>query len=352
MNLGIVEGYFGMPWAWPERNMVMRYLARFGYKSFLYAPKADRYLRRDWMELYPKEDICSLREFSVACERHDVEFGVGLSPYELYKSFDGSAKSALRDKISQIEDLGIKELSIFFDDMHGHLPDLADRQIEILDYVANVSFLDRLSFCPSYYSDDVVLDRVFGERPEAYLYSLGRDLSPNIEIIWTGAEVCSRDISTHHIQRVRELLRRKPVLWDNYPVNDGPTKSQYLHLRGFTGRSPEMAVHIDRHLINPALQPHLTLIPALTLVESYNLGDAYCYMEATKKAAVQVLGESLAQKVMSNLTALNDTGRDRLGDRLAELKEIFSEFQQVAADDLLLWLNGYWHMSGADMELA
>ena len=26
--------------------------------------------------------------------------------------------------------------------------------------------------------------------------------------------------------------------------------------------------------------------------------------------------------------------------------------QQVAADDLLLWLNGYWHMSGADMELA
>lgn len=352
MNLGIVEGYFGTPWAWPERSMVMRYLAPFDYKSFLYAPKADRYLRHDWMALYPVDDLGKLRAFSSACEQEQVEFGIGLSPYELYKSFDGKAKSALRDKISQLEDVGINELSIFFDDMHGHLPDLACRQVEIIDYVMTASSVGRISFCPTYYSDDDVLDRVFGARPEAYLESLGRNMSPDVEIIWTGEEVCSREISTRHLKRVGELLKRKPVLWDDYPVNDGPTKSQYLHLRGFTGRNPEIADHIDRHLINPALQPHLTLIPALTLVESYRSGDAYCYMESTRKAATQVLGQELAETVMSNLIALNDTGRDRLGDRVTELKALFGEFHNVAADDLLLWLNGYWHLSGAEMELA
>ena len=40
---------------------------------------------------------------------------------------------------------------------------------------------------------------------------------------------------------IGEAMRRKPFLWDNYPVNDGPRMSQFLHLRAFTGRGAAIA---------------------------------------------------------------------------------------------------------------
>jgi hypothetical protein len=49
----------------------------------------------------------------------------------------------------------------------------------------------------------------------------------------------------------REKIGRHPFLWDNYPVNDGQRMSRHLHIRGFTGRSPEIWRHIAAHGINP-----------------------------------------------------------------------------------------------------
>src|SRR5690606_27579028 len=114
---------------------------------------------------------------------------------------------------------------------------------------------ERMIVCPTYYSDDPILDRVFGRRPEDYVSELGRLVDPRIDIFWTGEEVLSREISVAHVTRVTEQLRRKPFLWDNYPVNDGQRMSQYLHLRGSTGRPAELADHVAAHGVNPALQP-------------------------------------------------------------------------------------------------
>ena len=129
--------------------------------------------------------------------------------------------------------------------------------------------------CPTYYSDDRMLDVLFGERPTSYLEDLGRRLDPRVGVYWTGEEICTREYSPGHLTRVTDALRRKPTLWDNYPVNDGPRMSRFLHLRGFTGRTGEIAPHVAAHAINPALQPHLTLIPAATLAASYREGAAY-----------------------------------------------------------------------------
>ena len=95
--------------------------------------------------------------------------------------------------------------------------------------------------------------------------------------MWTGEEVCAREFSPGHLARVAGQLRRKPFLWDNYPVNDGARMSQHLHLRAFTGRPASIAPHIAGHGINPASQPVLSRIPALTLAESYRAGDFYEY---------------------------------------------------------------------------
>src|SRR6185436_13800930 len=144
------------------------------------------------------------------------------------------------------------------------------------------------------YTDDPNIDRYFGQRPANYLEDLGKLLDPKVEMFWTGEEVCSREFSPGHLWRVAEQIRRKPFLWDNYPVNDGMRMSQHLHLRSFTGRPASIAPHISAHAVNPALQPMLSLIPAASLADSYAMGDKYEYAAAFRRAATALGGDGFA----------------------------------------------------------
>jgi hyaluronoglucosaminidase len=229
-----------------------------------------------------------------------------------------------------------------FDDMRGDVPDLAERQAAIVHFAAERGIAERMLCCPSYYSDDPILDAAFGQRPPFYLEQLGRLLDPAIRILWTGEEVCSREFSPGHLARVAGQLRRKPFLWDNYPVNDGARMSQHLHLRAFTGRPAGLAPHIAGHGINPASQPILSRIPALTLAESYARGEAYEYGAAFDRAARTVLGDALAERVARDLLVLQDRGLDRLGPRRAMLRARYAAFDHPAAREITAWLDGFW----------
>jgi hypothetical protein len=150
-------------------------------------------------------------------------------------------------------------------------------------------------------------------------------VDPAVEIMWTGEEVCSRELPPAHLDRVARQIGRKPFLWDNYPVNDGPRMSQHLHLRGFTGRPASIGRHISAHGINPALQPRLTLLPALTLAMSYRDGEAYSYGAAQDAAAAELYGDALAQRLRADLLTFQDRGLDRIGpNRKAELQDIYA----------------------------
>ena len=219
---------------------------------------------------------------------------MGLSPYELYRDFSGPDKADFVAKVRSLDEIGIDDLAILFDDTRGDVPDLAAREAEIVHTALAHTRASRVLMCPTYYSDDRMLDVVFGERPAGYLDDLGRRLDPRVGVYWTGEEICAREFSPGHLARVAESLGRKPTLWDNYPVNDGPRMSRFLHLRGFTGRPSAIGPHVAAHAINPALQPHLSLIPAATLVASYREGSAYCYMRAFREAARALAGAELA----------------------------------------------------------
>jgi hypothetical protein len=345
MDLGIIEGFYGRPWTWEDRAATATFLAGHGYRFYLYAPKADPYLRRRWQERHPADAARRLGIFAAHCHRIDMRFGVGLSPYEVYQNFDDAARGALAEKLAFLDDIGVRDLAILFDDMRGDIPDLATRQSAIIDWIAARTTADRLIVCPTYYSDDPVLDRVFGRRPDHYVEDLGRLIDPTIEIFWTGEEVVSREISTGHAQRVTEQLQRKPFLWDNYPVNDGQRMSQYLHLRGFTGRPAGLADHLAAHGINPALQPMLTRIPALTLVDSYRLGVAYEYGAALEQAAMAVLGAELGPLVRADVLILQDVGLDRLGDKEALLREHYAGIDHPGAREIIDWLDGGYRIT-------
>ena len=344
-ELGLIEGFFGRPWSWAARAEAVRFLAPHGYRSYLYAPKADSYLRRRWREPYPEPGLAELAALRETCRAAGVRFGIGLSPFELHLHPDRGWQDALAAKISELGQLRPDDLAILFDDMRGDVPDLAERQTAIVHFAAERAGAGNILCCPSYYSDDPILDAAFGERPPFYLEQLGRLLDPAIRIFWTGEEVCAREYTPGHLVRVAGQLRRKPVLWDNYPVNDGPRMSQHLHLRAFTGRPASIAGQIAGHFINPASQPVLSRIPGLTLAESYACGESYQYRAAFESAARTVLGDELAERVGRDLLAFQDRGLDRLGERRSVLRARYAAFDHPAAREILSWLDGYWNVT-------
>lgn len=344
VELGVIEGYFGRPWSHGDRKQVMTRLREIGYAWFHYAPKADAFLRRRWREPHPADAFADLVELSRHCRSLGLRFGVGLSPYELYRDFSGPGRADFIAKVRALDDIGIDDLAILFDDTRGDVPDLAARESEIVHAAQAITRASRVLMCPTYYSDDRMLDVVFGQRPNGYLEDLGRRLEPTVRVYWTGEEICAREFSPGHLTRVAEALGRKPTLWDNYPVNDGPRMSRFLHLRGFTGRRHTIADHVAGHAINPALQAHLSLIPAATLVVSYREGDGYAYLSAFRAAARRLAGEPLATMLDEDLHALQDRGFDALGDspddERARLRARYAAVQHPMAAEVVRWLDG------------
>jgi hyaluronoglucosaminidase len=350
--LGIIEGYFGRPWAMDDRKAVVTSLAGHGFSFFHYAPKADTFLRRRWREMHPDAEFSALASLAAHCRAAGVRFGIGLSPYELFNDFAGPARADFVAKVRALDALGLDDLAILFDDMRGDVPHLAERQAEIVHCAMAETKATRIFTCPSYYTDDSVLDLVFGTRPAGYLEDFGRRLAPSVEIFWTGEEVCAREYSPGHLRRIGEALQRRPTLWDNYPVNDGPRMSRFLHLRGMTGRPASIGPHLAAHAVNPALQPHLSLIPCATLSASYALGDAYQYMQAFRDAAVALCGPDLAAALERDLMAFQDQGLERLGERTKTLRAKYAAFDSPFAREIVAWLDGQYTITKWEIETS
>lgn len=345
-ELGLIEGFFGRPWSWRERAETIAFLAPHGYRFYLYAPKADACLRRSWRTLHPDADMAALASLAAHCRRLGVRFGLGLSPFELHLAQGRDWQEPLARKLAHLDALRPDDLAILFDDMRGDVPDLAERQAAIVAFAAERSRATRILMCPSYYSDDPILDSAFGQRPAGYVERLGKLLDPAVHIFWTGPEVCAREFTPGHLARVADRLGRKPFLWDNYPVNDGARMAQHLHLRAFTGRPAAIARHLTAHGVNPASQPVLSRIPALTLAHSYAEGENYDYAAAFRRAARDVLGPDLADLLGGDVIAFQDRGRERISPaRRDSLRDRYAAMPHPGAQEVAAWLDGLWCVS-------
>lgn len=340
MHLGLIEGFYGPIWSRAEREALASHLTAHGYRFWHYAPKADPAVRTAWRRPWPDEQARGLAAFARHCRHLGLRFGIGLSPVGLAAEGPRTDWDALAARITQLDAIGIDDLVIGFDDMRDDAPDLAARQARIAEWMAARTGAAQIIVCPTYYSDDPLLDRLFGDRPNGYLEALGHALDPAIGVYWAGGEMIPREIAPGHMDAVAERLGRRPWLWDNYPVNDGPSACDHLHLRAFTGRPAELAGRITGHAINPALQPTLSAIPALTLPSRYRQGHDFVYTDAFQAAAREVLGGALAECVVEDLPLLEDAGRERLGSQAESLRARYAEFDHPGAREILRWLDG------------
>src|SRR5258708_4575317 len=151
-ELGLIEGYYGGPRTRAERGGQARVLKDHGHGVFPHPPKADPFLRRRWREDYPQGEADALAKMASLCAAIGVSFGVGFSPFEVYRSFDAVAKAALARKLAFFDAVGITELSILFDDMRADVPDLAETQAAIVGWMAERTAARRIIVCPTLYS--------------------------------------------------------------------------------------------------------------------------------------------------------------------------------------------------------
>ncbi len=342
-TLGIIEGFYGRPWGFDKRQGSIPFLKEYGFSFYIYAPKADPFLRERWQEPVPDELLAKLAQFGAELRAQSIHWGVGLSPFELHLNFDKQAKEALRRKLDQIQALQVDWLAILFDDMKGDFEDLADRQIEICHFVKEYVDFDRLLMCPSYYCFDPILEQVFGTMPSNYLEDLGHGLDSDIDVFWTGEKVCSEEYSPEHLAQVSQLLRRKPFIWDNYPVNDGARMSPFLHLSQTNGREHCHDEWVAGCAVNPMNEAFLSQIPLASLAKRPQ--DAKQALQAFEGFSEQFLGQQAAKEFKRDRAIFEEQGLLVLSEeQKATLSKKYQELLNANnfgyISELIEYLNG------------
>ena len=345
MIAGVIEGFFGKQWGWQERQDAVRFLAQSGYDFYTYAPKGDASLRRAWREPIPPETATELGALSAQCATLGLAFGIGLSPFEVYRDYDGSARRHLHDKVLQINQIGATQLCILFDDMRGDLPDLAQIQARVVADIAGWSSASRLIFCPTYYSFDPLLERVFGAQPEGYLSDIGRLIDPRIDFFWTGEVVCSDCYSPQHLSIVADLIRRKPFIWDNNVTNDSKLRSGKLFLTPDAGRWSLPRDLVAGLAINPMNQPKLSSI-ALCAYQKL-IGDESA--QAHGRDCFAACGSTVASMLRIDLKEFQQTGLAGMSEdvRAAMIDRYSQQADNPFANEVLAWLRGEYRFDPA-----
>jgi hyaluronoglucosaminidase len=284
---GIVEGFFGPLWSMAHRKALFDFGAARGMNTYLYAPKDDPYHRKLWCQPYPPKQWRQILQLIRQAQKNKIDFVYGFHPGEGLCFSDNEPMAILLRKAERFYDAGVRTFAVLFDDIPSRLKFLRDRrQFKNSLAAAEGIWLKRIIeaqpsswravewwICPSYYSEDGLLERVFGKFEANFLETLATHLPDNVACLWTGPSVVSKSITLNHVQRIAKRIRRPLLLWDNYPVND-LSMSDELHIGPLDGRDPRLPNVVYGYLNNPLLQEELSFIPLAT-----------CFDYATKPAA-------------------------------------------------------------------
>jgi hyaluronoglucosaminidase len=252
---GIIEGFYGVPWTHGQRLDMIAFIASLGMNTYVYGPKDDPYLRRDWRMPYATSDLAQLSELVQGAAAVDVAFTYALSPglsmrYSVSEDFDD-----LVAKYRQVSNLGVVSFGLLLDDIPGdlqHPTDKAEFDSLVLAQIGMVNRLlaelrkttpdARLVVCPTTY---------WGHGDEPYLVSLGQGIPAEVDLFFTGRAICSPEIEVADAVRFAEATGRPPLYWDNFPVNDVAMTGE-LHIGPYKGRDPGLVV-VARGIIANAM---------------------------------------------------------------------------------------------------
>lgn len=338
---GLIEGFYGRQWSWGTRYEYPSFLAAHDFSTYIFAPKGEAALRSRWAEPLEQAFINNLLPLREACRQSGISFGVGLSPLGLQDACTPSNLRLLKEKVREISALGVDGLCILFDDMPVNNRDLSQKQLTIIAEVLSVSRAKQHIVCPSYYSFDPVLEQVFGKMPEGYWSNFIGGLPEDVGYFWTGNQVISSCYTEQDITSITAMTGRKPVLWDNYPVNDGRKTSSFIHLSGYTDRPFEIRGWAAGHCVNPMNQAYLSMPVLGTLSELYRNRQAYRSDRALRKVLMSRCEKVLAERLLKDREIFQSVGLESIkGSVKDEMLAFYAGFNNPLASEVVAWLQG------------
>ncbi|XP_042738881.1 protein O-GlcNAcase-like isoform X4 [Lagopus leucura] len=266
---GVVEGFYGRPWSMEQRKLLFRWLKRWGLNCYMYAPKDELKHRLLWREPYTQHEAAQMQSLIKTAQEHGVEFIFAISAGQDIVFSSAGDRLLLQQKLRQVAALGCGAFALLFDDIDPCLcradtdvfPSLAQAQAS----VANEAYRElglppTFLFCPTEYCSSLCSP---SPAQSHYLQTLGRELLPEIGVIWTGPKVVSQELSVALVEEVEHVLQRRLLIWDNLFANDYDCRRVFLG--PYTGRAPGLMPRLCGLLLNPNCELQANFIPMHTL---------------------------------------------------------------------------------------
>lgn len=306
---GIVEGFYGKPWSHQDRMDMMRFEGEHGMNVYYYAPKDDAYHRARWDKPYPHAQMKRLGGLVSAARANFVDFCFALSPglTMTYSSNEDFAK--LTRKLASVSRLGVSCFALFLDDVPQELQNpqdiarfktLAGAHAFVINklykHLKSRSAANRLVVTPTVYTNE------WGSRD--YIRELGATVDSDVPLVWTGVRVVSPTIIVAQAKEWGSLLQRKPLVWDNFPVNDGIRWR--LNFAPMRGRDPELPAAVQGLFSNPMNQALASKLPLATCADYLWNSSAYDPEASLRRALVEQYGEDAPEQLAVFLKTYGD----------------------------------------------
>jgi hyaluronoglucosaminidase len=292
---GALEGFYGVYYTFEERTELLQFLGQQGYNLYIYGPKNDRQHRNRWREPYPDyvmkqfaDNVAAAKEAGIAfC--YSIGSGVDMS-YSSEEEF-----RIITDKFDAFYRIGVRDFSILLDDISAkfkHEEDArtygsfaeahADVSNRLLSWLKQLDPNCTLSMCPTDYHGMPP----FGD----YIHKLGEKMDPEIDIFYTGPEICSQTIGHSEVKDFAKSSRRLPIVWDNYPVNDLDMRSE-LHIGPIRGRDAKLQEVSKGFVVNLMSECEASKIALLTFADYFRDPAGYQPDRSCDDAILNICGE-------------------------------------------------------------
>ena len=210
------------------------------------------------------------------------------------KYSDENELEALKSKTRQLFSLGISRFGLLLDDIPSDLFYEEDKEKygnavnahvclveKYREFLKTLSPNCRLTVCPTSY-------RGKGTEPE--LVDFASAIPTDVDVFFTGSDICSKEITSYEAQIFLENNLRRPLYWDNYPVNDAEMFME-MHLGPIIGRDAELAVHSAGLISNCMEYFNCNKFPLITIASYLWSSEAYDAEESFSEAVSFLLPE-------------------------------------------------------------
>lgn len=215
---GIFEGGYGI-WDMEGRLNTIDWMGEAKLNTYIYGPKGDPKIRRQWRALYTDMEMFQFRRIMQALKENHIQFSYVVAPILGMEYGSDADLKALVRKLRQMQSVGARGFIIAFDDTLGTLYYQRDRERfanlgEAEAYLTTRVHEELKKFDPNVMVG-MVPEIYAGVHDMAYTRSVAK-LPLDIYIGWTGSEIVAPKIDAASMKKFIDFYGRMPSLGDNW----------------------------------------------------------------------------------------------------------------------------------------